>query len=182
MHALFSKRPFLKIAIADNVTMKSFPARRHMQNQLAYYFFFLAWSAFSSATETGRFCWKLFSFRQKILHYADQIQQKGTFSFSFSWRGNKATRLVAQIEPDKYLHASWSMVGLIYKSECRMAKCVSLPRTCGACKNCSFRPQFLKKTNTVTTNNFLISGIVMKHRTDTEKISQFLGRIRTGSS
>ena len=27
-----------------------------------------------------------------------------------------------------------------------------------------------------------MSGVVIKQRTDTEKISQFLGRIRTGSS
>ena len=51
-----------------------------------------------------------------------------------------------------------------------------------ACKKLKFSTSVSEKTNTVTPNFFLMSGIVMKQRTDTEKISQFLGRIRTGSS
>ena len=50
-------------------------------------------------------------------------------------------------------------------------------------KNCSFRPQFLKKKYEHRDHHFfLISVLVMKQRTDCEKISQFLGRIRTVSS
>ena len=48
-------------------------------------------------------------------------------------------------------------------------------------KNWSFRPQLLTK-RTRWPQFFLMSEVVMKRMTDTEKISQFLGRIRTGSS
>ena len=47
--------------------------------------------------------------------------------------------------------------------------------------HCSFRPQFLKK-RIRWPPIFLMTRIVLKQRTDTEKISDFLDRIRTGSS
>ena len=120
--------------------------------------------------------WQLCQWRSETVLFTEQNQARWPPFFFLSQLQEKCIRKVLAVfeKNSRYSFFLLQRFGLVNPWTCNWNTYKSLLKTE------VFDLSFWKKEHGYP-QFFLMSGVVMKQRTDTEKISQFLGRIRTGS-